>query len=152
MNPGSCCPWLGSVQFFQHRSVDEDGPCTTLACCFYTENHGKKPTNLMVDDHVSNMFICFLFNVDHKFKIYQHTLFSDIQISYCWFYLQEMPMCPQISHWSTTLSGVWSWTIWQFGRHGAPEKLTGTCFHRGWCPGCVSRVWTPEMLAKKVCL
>ena len=97
------------------------------------------------------MFICFLFNVDHKFKIYQHTLFSDIQIWYCWFYLQEMPICPQISHWSTTLSGL-TWTIWQFGRHGAPEKLTGTCFHSGWCPGCVSRVWTPEMLAENVCL
>lgn len=118
----------------------------------------EKPTNLMVDDHVSNMFICFLFNVDHKFKIYRYTNIPYFQTSK--YHLADSPGnapgCPQISHGSTTLSGL-TWTIWHFGRHGAPEKLTGTFFfHRGWCPGCgnpeFGHVWTPEMLAENVCL
>ena len=152
MNPGKLLPLTGKCPVFPASKCWRRRAMYHFGVLFLYGKPWKNPQNwwLMIMFPI-HMFICFLFNVDHKFKIYQHTLFSDIQISYCWFYLQEMPICPQISHWSTTLSGL-TWTIWQFGRHGAPEKLTGTCFHRGWCPGCVSRVWTPEMLAENVCL
>ena len=120
----------------------------------------ENPTNLMVDDHVSTMFICFLFNVDHKFKIYRYTNIPYFQTSKYHIADSISRKCPRVS-WNLP----WEPQLCQVspGRSDTsvdmvPRRswLGRLFFHRGWCPGCgnpeFGHVWRPEMLAENVCL